>query len=92
MKKLCKFGWDYGRQGYVEGLFFAEKEEIEELYGKTIDFGEILGKHSEVCNTLDEGDVEFIDLPEDVITLLIEKLGEDISGYNPLNYYYGEEE
>jgi len=86
MKKLYKFYWDCGRQGDVEGLFFANEENVKSAIGREVYFGEILGKHSEVYGTLDKGDLEVIDLPNDVVELLIGKLGSNLSGYNPLDY------
>ena len=83
---LWSFYWDCGRQGEVEGLFKATKEEIENAIGKEIYFGEILGKYSEVCGEFEESDVELVsDNP-------IEVMNATESGYNPLEYlqYYCE--
>lgn len=84
---LWSFYWDCGRQGEVEGLFKATREEIENAIGKEVYFGEILGKHSEVYGTLEEDDIELVsDNP-------IEVMNATESGYNPLEYlnYYCEE-
>lgn len=83
-KKLYKFSWDCGRMGEVDGLFVAESEDLDKAIGKTIYFGEILGKHSEVYGDLEEGDCEVITDDPQVI-----KIFEDhniSSGYNPLDY------
>jgi len=83
---LWSFNWEYGRQGTVEGLFKATKQEIEKAIGNQVYFGEILGKHSEVFGTLDDGDCELIsDDPLYVINALE-------SGYNPLHYINDEED
>jgi len=87
--KLYKFYWDCGRMGSLEGLFFANPEDIP--YGENIYFGEVLGKHSDISETLCEEDIVEIDLPEEIVTLLFEKLGRNVSGYNPIDYYHGEE-
>lgn len=85
-KYLWKFYWDCGRQGDVQGLFIATEDEIKSSIGKQVYFGEILGKHSEIYGTLDEGDVERINVEPDVIEKLIPHLGNCWSGHNPLNY------
>lgn len=91
-KKLYEFHWDCGRMGDVEGLFIAEEETVKEAIGKDVYFGEILGKHSDVHGTLDEGDLTVIDIPSFVVDILAERIGWSISGYNPLDYIYDEEE
>lgn len=74
------FYWDCGRQGDVEGYFKATKEEVENAIGKEVNFGEILGKHSEIYGTIEEGEIELIsDNP-------IEVMNEIECGYNPLEY------
>jgi len=79
-EKLYSFYWDCGRQGEVEGLFKATEEEINRAIGQQVYFGEILGKHSEVYGTLDEGDITLVS--DD--SLIVSNSAE--SGYNPLNY------
>lgn len=82
---LWSFYWDCGRQGEVEGLFKATKEEVENAIGKEVYFGEILGKHSEVYGTLEESEIELVsDNP-------IEVMNATESGYNPLEYLEDEE-
>lgn len=60
MKRLYKFYWDCGRQGDVEGLFFADEETVNKSIGSQVYFGEILGKHSEVYGTLEEDALDSI--------------------------------
>lgn len=86
MKKLYKFYWDCGRQGEVEGLFIADEKEIQEAIGQEVNFGEILGKHSEVYGTIEQGEIEEIKVSETTIKEMEEIIGPTISGYNPLNY------
>lgn len=77
---LWEFYWDCGRQGSVEGVFKATKEEIKRAIGRDVYFGEILGKHSEVYGVLEEGDLELLsDNPVEVMNAIE-------SGYNPLEY------
>lgn len=77
---LWKFYWDCGRQGEVEGLFKATKEEVDAAIGKEVYFGEILGKHSEVYGTLEDGEIELVS--DDPLT--VKNAFE--TGYNPLDY------
>jgi len=77
---LWEFCWDYGRQGKVEGIFKATKSDVENLVGKHLSFGEILGKHSDVYGDVEEGNITLItDNPLDVANA-------KESGYNPLDY------
>lgn len=86
MKKLYKFYWDCGRQGDVKGMFIADEQEVKDSIGQNIYFGEILGKHSEVYGTIDEGDITEVKVSEQTVKEMEEVLGYSISGYNPLNY------
>lgn len=90
-KKLYKFYWDCGRQGDLEGLFIAEEQKVADAIGKEAQFGEVLGKHSDVYGELESDDVEVIELPSEIVDLLADKLGHSISGYNPLDYIDEEE-
>jgi hypothetical protein len=85
-KYLWKFYWDCGRNGDLEGLFVATEQEIQILIGKHANFGEVLGKHSEIYGTIEEDDIEKIDLDSKAIEKVILILGETWSGYNPLDY------
>ncbi|HID0769541.1 TPA: hypothetical protein ACXC99_003638 [Clostridium botulinum] len=86
MKKLYKFYWDCGRQGDVEGMFIADEKEIEGAIDEEVYFGEILGKHSEVYGTIEQGDIEEIKVSQTTVKEMEEIIGSTISGYNPLNY------
>ena len=46
--QIFKISEDWGRGFGVETLFIAHPEDVKSLYGKTIYYGEICGKHSEV--------------------------------------------
>ena len=73
--------------GNVEGLFIAEENEIQQTMGKTIDFGEALGKHSEINGRLESRDVEVKSDDQDFLVKLENTIGNStISGYNPLHY------
>lgn len=85
-KYLWKFCWDTRREGSVEGLFVATEQEMSGLIGKDVYFGEILGKHSEVCGTMEWEDVEKINLNDETIEKVSSVLGNTWSGYNPFEY------
>ena len=87
MKVLAQFFWDCGRNGKIDGLFIADKSEIQSAVGKNIYLGEVLGKHSEIYGEIDEGDITVISEDSTVVEVLL-RLFEDgtISGFNPLEY------
>lgn len=89
---LWKFYWDCGRQGNLDGLFVATEEEVKNLIGKEIYFGEILGKHSEICGEIEKNDIEKVDLDSETVEKVTALLGNTWSGYNPLNYLEDESE
>ena len=86
MKYLYKFYWDCGRSGYLEGLFVATEDEVNQAIGSEAYFGEVLGKHSEVYGTIDEGDIKKLDISSEAVEEVSKYLGETWSGFNPLNY------
>lgn len=93
MKALYKFHWNYGRSGDIHGLFVADKDKVQASMGKKVDFGEILGKHSEVYGTLDDDDLTIKSEDQEFIAKLVDVTGsETISGYNPLEYLQDEDE
>lgn len=87
MKVLAKFYWDCGRSGDIDGIFIADKEDVQSAYGKHIYLGEVLGKHSEVCGDIDQGDIEIVSEDQIVIEMLLNIFPDGcISGFNPLDY------
>jgi hypothetical protein len=87
MLGLYQFFWDCGRSGILGGLFIATKEQVESAIGSKVYFGEVLGKHSEIYGTLDAGDVSLISDDQDSILWLQGLMkGNNISGFNPLDY------
>lgn len=87
MKKLYKLHIDCGRMGNIEGLFIAEENEVQNIIGKTVWFGEILGKHSDISVKLEESSIREITNDWNYIQWMLEVFGPTISGYNPLEYY-----
>ena len=86
MKAVYKLHFDCGRNGELTGLFIAEKEDVDKLIesGEEVCFGEVLGKHSEVCGLIEESDITLISTEENVIKL-IEEHGLE-NGFNPFDY------
>lgn len=73
MKKLWRFEWD-SYYGNLTGLFKATDEEIINLIGKEVYFGEMEGKHSEVCGTIEEGEIT-LESDNPVVVEAIEPIG-----------------
>lgn len=86
MKALYSFFWDCGRAGSIEGLFIAEQSDVNAATGKEIYFGEVLGKHSEVCAELGADDVAVKSNDQELIAKLEAIFGQNVCGYNPLEY------
>ncbi len=86
MKKLYSFNWDCGRMGNIDGLFIAEPEEVKAAVGKELYLGEVLGKHSEIFGTIEEGEIKEVDVAEGVVSALLASIGESVCGFNPIAY------
>ena len=86
MYYLWNFYWDCGRMGELTGLFVATEEEIEDIIGKEIYFGEILGKHSEIFGKIKSGDITKVDLDSETVTKVSKVLGIVWSGHYPFDY------
>ncbi len=82
---VYRFYWDCGRMGELTGVFVAEEKAVKKHIGADIYFGEVLGKHSEIFGTLDEGDLELLET-EPVFVSKFEEIFPHGTGYNPLNY------
>jgi hypothetical protein len=87
MEKLWEFNWDCGRMGWLDSVFIATDDEIKNIIGKTVYFGEVLGKHSDIHGTIEEGEITLITDNQEVVNILKNKLGKTISGHNPIEYY-----
>ena len=91
-KGLYIFSWDCGRMGSVEGCFIATEEEVQNIIGKEVYFGEVLGKHSEVYGVIEKDEIQLITQDEHVINVISSSGAYNtLSGHNPLNYYTPEE-
>lgn len=86
MEKLYSYYCDCGRSGHIEGLFIADENFVKNSIGSSLYFGEILGKHSEITGILEEKEITEIEVSSSTLNELKIVLGDNISGYNPLNY------
>lgn len=92
MNKLYRFNWSF-RGGEIESLFVTTDKELEAALGKEIYFGEVLGKHSEICGTLEKEDLTLISEDQANIAWLVDTVGSNsICGLNPLEYFNENEE
>ena len=89
--KLYRYYEDYGRMGSIEGLFFLTDEEAEKYkkHSGAVRWYELLGKHSDGCFSFSDDTLEVIELPEDAVATLYEKLGKVLSG--PFDFEYFDE-
>lgn len=86
---LYEFNFDCGRAGFLTGVFISTDEEVQSIIGKEVYFGEVLGKHSDVFGTIDEGEITLVTNDETVVSVLKEKRFS--AGYNPFDYLDEEE-
>ncbi len=86
MSKLdCLWRFRYScRGGTLEGLFVATDAEVDKACGKTVHYGEALGKHSEVSIDLEPEHFERLDVDMEAVAKLTAVLGKTLSGRNPL--------
>jgi len=87
--KLSKFSEKYRRTGEAEELFIATEEEVDKfLDKKTVYFGEVLGKHSEVDVYFEKGkNLECLNVSTYVVYELLNALDRRcISGLYPFQY------
>lgn len=83
MKKLWKFNWD-SNYAFIGGLFVATDEEVQNIMGKEVYFGEYEGKHSEVYGTIEEEDITLVSDNQ----VVVEEVGD--FGLNPLEFFENE--
>lgn len=86
-KAIYKFKFNAGRAGELEGLLISTKEKVDKLIecGIEVDFGEALGKHSEVYGCIDQYELTFETDNEEAVRI-VEEHSLTI-GYNPFEYY-----
>ena len=83
--RMYRWNAGFGRSGNLDGVFFDDCRLIEALKGNDVYFGEVLGKHSDITYTLRTKDFECIELDFDTLKMLCEKLGQTVSGFNPIH-------
>lgn len=86
-KLLVKYSEDFGRKGSLDGLFICTKDELNNLNGRMIHFGEVLGKHSEVYSDETYEHCKVLSDDPHLIADLTATLDYNtICGFNPLDY------
>lgn len=70
--------------GELEGLFVASDEQIKNLKGKELDFGDALGKHSEICFSFDRSQIKVVSDDQEFINKFNAILPDGV-GTNPFN-------
>lgn len=87
MRGFYHFLVDYGRHGWLEGAFVADSHRVENLAGKDIYFGEVLGEHSEVSRIIEPGDISLIS-SDPALVAKLDEIKFSV-GINPLGYDEG---
>jgi hypothetical protein len=90
MKCVYKFNVDCGRQGTLSSVFVADEKEVENIIGKTVYFGEVLGKHSEVIVDITEEDIVKITDDATIVEFVDKHFGS--IGHNPFDYINEDED
>ncbi len=83
---IFKLEFDCGRAGELTGVFVSTREKVSKLIESGIEvyFGDVLGKHSDVCGAVEEGEITFATDSAEVVQLFKElNLS---SGINPFEY------
>ena len=85
-KAIYKFNADCGRMGELEGVLISTKERVDKLIESKIEvyFGEVLGKHSEICGTIEKDEMIFVSDNEEAVRVVEEH--SLTSGFSPFHY------
>ena len=91
MTKLYEFNANFGRMGSLHGRFLLDEEreaKLPEIYGKTIHFGEVLRKHSDVSFVLRPEHLEMVTDDQEFLGRA-KTLGISLeSGFDPIQQYF----
>lgn len=87
MKGIYRFYVDCG-YGQLEGIFIATDGEIKQIIGQIHDFGDILGKHSQVIIKFDKDMFEFVTDDQEAVEIFEKYCME--TGYNPTRILRGD--
>ena len=85
MKKLWTWDVDCGRMGELSGAFFATEQELERVLGSDVCLYDVLGKHSEIEVELEREQFTELEISEQSVKVITDKLGTTLSGINPIN-------
>lgn len=85
MKGIYNYKWDCRRMGTVESTFIATEAEVQAIVGKQVNFGEILGKHSEIYGEIEESEITLVSQNPEAIKI-VESLDILPTGHNPFWY------
>lgn len=87
MKKgIYKLHFDCGRSGELNGIFVDTDIRVAKLIesGINVYFGEVLGKHSEVCGPIEGCDISLVTEDETTVKAFEENNLEN--GFNPFDH------
>lgn len=85
-KAIYQMKFDCGRQGSLSGIFIADTAAMDELIKsrREVYFGEVLGKHSEICGRIESDEITCISAEADLVARF--ELLDMATGYNPFDY------
>ena len=91
MDRLIKFD-QYCCYGNLSGMFVLNDDEYRKLMKiidnqESINFGEVLGKHSDVNRPIERNDIKVMSTDQNFIKELTDEVGRNILGYNPLEIF-----
>lgn len=95
MLGIYRFSWDCGRAGTLDGVLIADSDDVRSIVGKYIHFGEVLGKHSDIQGTVEEGELKLVtnDPTEVAVVQKVFRVKTGtISGFSPFDYAVESEE
>ena len=89
-ESIYEFFLDCGRMGELEGYFIATDQDVLDFITKQpeVDFGEVLGKHSNISATITGEHIKKVSSDPEAIRVVrdIFKCACTIMGYNPFDY------
>ena len=77
----------FGRLGSLNSIFIADKKLVEECIGKVANFGEVLGKHSEVSSIINENNLKITCDDYEKIKIVLEALNLQVN-LSDIDKYY----
>lgn len=85
-KSVYRFEQDFGRMGVLSGIFVELDKVMVFLDGHTINFGEVLGKYSDISCVV-EFNKNLFKLTEDTVIIDFFENNKLKIGINPYDYY-----